>query len=39
MVTSLIMDVTNSPSIFESESCLFFTIELPESFEYEISMY
>ena len=38
-VKKLIMNVTNSLSIFESESCLILTIELLESFEYEILMY
>ena len=33
------MDVTNSHSIFEFDCCLFLTIELMESFEYEISIY
>ena len=33
------MDVTNSLPIFESESCLFLTIKLLESFEFEIAMH
>ena len=39
MIANLIMDVRNSPSILEFESCLFLTIELLESLEYVISMY
>ena len=38
MITNLIMDVTNSLSIFEFQGCLFGTIRSLESFENENPM-
>ena len=39
MITNLVMDVTNSLSVFEFQGCLFGTIKSLESFEYEIPVY